>query len=547
MDFMTGNRALLVSRLSIRTDETTSPERQRQITEQAASIKDLVVVGVAEDLDVSASKFSPFERPVLGDWLNNRADEFDVLIVWRLDRLIRKVSDLADIIKWAQANGKNVVSATESFDLSTDMGRAMAYMIGIFAEMEAGAISTRVTDSHKALRTQGRWGGGGGKPFWLRAVKRDGGVYLEHDPDQAAQVRKAVDLRLSKKMSGGKIAATLGEPWHSGMVMRHLRSPWLLGQREHDGKVVRDSAGLPVQFCEPLVTQDEWKQLQADVRAVNRSGEPYLLRGLIYCANCERAMSRHKVERGRAVYANYRCMTKPHLTVQCDNRAVAPMGLLDANATAAFLDEMGEVEISEPVFVAGSDHTAELERVRNALEGVREEYDAGLYEGDRAGYMSRLRDLKAKETALAALPQQPDRWERIGTGRTYGQEWSGLSVEDRNQLLSELNMRVVVGVGETPFTLYDSPEADRYNLAFGFALQGRNGYAIVSWDKQGHPVKSYEWQEWDTDRLRSVLNEGYSDEDWILDPHGHEVYGEVLRRLKEKGYEVPSYNWQDLM
>jgi len=35
----------------------------------------------------------------------------------------------------------------------------MAYLVAIFAEMEAAAISERVTGAHAYLRREGRWGG----------------------------------------------------------------------------------------------------------------------------------------------------------------------------------------------------------------------------------------------------------------------------------------------------------------------------------------------------------------------------------------------------
>lgn len=62
-------RALLAVRLSNLTDETTSPDRQRAVTTEHAERQGWPLVGLAEDLDVSASTVPPFERPALGPWL----------------------------------------------------------------------------------------------------------------------------------------------------------------------------------------------------------------------------------------------------------------------------------------------------------------------------------------------------------------------------------------------------------------------------------------------------------------------------------------------
>lgn len=97
-------RALVVTRLSRVTDATTSPERQRETCLELCGQRGYEVVGTAEDLDVSAGKTTPFDRPQLGDWLTNRHHEFDVLVVFRMDRIVRRLLDLADLIRWCQTH-----------------------------------------------------------------------------------------------------------------------------------------------------------------------------------------------------------------------------------------------------------------------------------------------------------------------------------------------------------------------------------------------------------------------------------------------------------
>ncbi|MBF6168278.1 recombinase family protein [Streptomyces gardneri] len=82
-------RALLAARLSVMTDESTSPVRQLEHGRSAVQARGWTEAGVATDLDVSATKYSPFDRPELGNWLKNRHHEFDVIVVRRLDRLVR--------------------------------------------------------------------------------------------------------------------------------------------------------------------------------------------------------------------------------------------------------------------------------------------------------------------------------------------------------------------------------------------------------------------------------------------------------------------------
>ena len=116
---------------------------------------------MAEDLDVSAGSTSPFDRPQLGDWLTNRLGEFDVLVFFRADRIVRRLLDLADLIRWGRDHSVTLVSATESyFDLSTDFGDIIALLVAKVAEMELSAISERNSSALRHNLKAGKYRGG---------------------------------------------------------------------------------------------------------------------------------------------------------------------------------------------------------------------------------------------------------------------------------------------------------------------------------------------------------------------------------------------------
>ncbi|MBO2463814.1 recombinase family protein [Actinomadura violacea] len=149
-----------------------SPQRQREHIEHW-SIGPAVmgtIVGWAEDLDVSGG-VSPFKRPELGKWLTRRADEFDVLYVWRLDRLTRRSRHFAELVDWCNEREKVVVSTSESLDLSTPMGKMFARIIAAFAEGELDTIQARSLDASRRLREEGAWFGGV-EPFGYRFAGR---------------------------------------------------------------------------------------------------------------------------------------------------------------------------------------------------------------------------------------------------------------------------------------------------------------------------------------------------------------------------------------
>ena len=69
--------------------------------------------------------------------------EIDLVLVWRLDRWGRSVTDLLATIQELEHLGVGFVSLTEALDLTTPTGRAMAGLLAIFAEFEREILRER--------------------------------------------------------------------------------------------------------------------------------------------------------------------------------------------------------------------------------------------------------------------------------------------------------------------------------------------------------------------------------------------------------------------
>src|SRR5436309_2121828 len=101
-------RDLGVIRLSSYHDESTSPVRQRNMITSKSAATGGEMVGWAEDIGVSALKVSPFKRRALSPWLA-APETFDRILVWRLDRIVRKASDLTGLLDWIQKHDKTLI------------------------------------------------------------------------------------------------------------------------------------------------------------------------------------------------------------------------------------------------------------------------------------------------------------------------------------------------------------------------------------------------------------------------------------------------------
>jgi putative DNA-invertase from lambdoid prophage Rac len=82
--------------------------------------------------------------------------QIDVILVWRLDRWGRSVTDLVGTLQELSEIGIGFVSITESIDLTTPSGRALVGMLAVFAEFERDLLKERVRAGIAAAQKRGR-------------------------------------------------------------------------------------------------------------------------------------------------------------------------------------------------------------------------------------------------------------------------------------------------------------------------------------------------------------------------------------------------------
>jgi DNA invertase Pin-like site-specific DNA recombinase len=100
-----------------------------------------------------------WDRPELQDALKHLR-KGDVLVVWKLDRLSRSLSDLLAILKKLDEAGAGFRSLTEAIDTTTPVGRMLMQVLGSFAEFERAMLKERVKLGLARARANGRIGGG---------------------------------------------------------------------------------------------------------------------------------------------------------------------------------------------------------------------------------------------------------------------------------------------------------------------------------------------------------------------------------------------------
>ena len=85
--------------------------------------------------------------------------EGDTLVVWRLDRLGRSMTDLINTVTKLESEGVAFCSVTESLDTSTPAGKFIFHVFSSLAEFERNMIRERTSAGLKSARARGRVGG----------------------------------------------------------------------------------------------------------------------------------------------------------------------------------------------------------------------------------------------------------------------------------------------------------------------------------------------------------------------------------------------------
>ncbi len=131
-----------------------------------------------------------------------RSHSFKAVVVYRLDRISRNISDFSALIEELGRLGIGFVSIRENFDTSSPMGRAMMYIASVFSQLERETIAERIRDNMHELAKTGRWLGGttptGYTSEAVESVTVDGkrkrACRLKLIPGEASIVRKIYEL-----------------------------------------------------------------------------------------------------------------------------------------------------------------------------------------------------------------------------------------------------------------------------------------------------------------------------------------------------------------
>lgn len=248
---------------------------------------DWVIAGIYVDGGYTGSNIN---RPGMQK-LITETSKFDVVLVYKLDRLSRSQRDTLYLIEEVfLPNNVDFVSMQESFDTATPFGKAMIGLLAVFAQLEREQIKERTRMGRIARAKSGLYHGGGYIPIGYDY--EDGKLTV--NPYEAQQVQKIYEWYLN----GASLKVIADRMQEEGYTNRYgsysswtgiryiLENETYLG-RIHFGDVLVENAH------EPIISEEQFKAVQV-IREKRRKKygtssfqSKHLLTGMIFCGHCE--------------------------------------------------------------------------------------------------------------------------------------------------------------------------------------------------------------------------------------------------------------------
>lgn len=253
------------------------------------------------------------ERPDLRRLLDDiLGGKIDTVVVYKVDRLTRSLSDFSKIIEIFDSNGVSFVSVTQQFNTTTSMGRLTLNVLLSFAQFEREVTGERIRDKVAASKKKGMWMGGVVpqgydcvdrrlvvNPKEARTIRRIFQAYLRLGC--AAKLKDYLDCKeiRSKARISSAGRASGGAPYSRGALYHLLNNRVYIGEIVHRGK---SHPGLH----EAIVPRELWNKVAARLAENNQARRVVaslsmrsLLTGKLFDGNGARFTPTHAVKNAR--------------------------------------------------------------------------------------------------------------------------------------------------------------------------------------------------------------------------------------------------------
>ena len=226
------------------------------------------------------------ERPALQRLLADiRSGLIDTVVVYKVDRLTRSLSDFARLVEHFDEHEVSFVSVTQSFNTTTSMGRLTLNVLLSFAQFEREVTGERIRDKIAASKQKGMRMGG---PVPLGYEVRDKKLVIH--PDEADQVqlifRRYLELGCLTKLARSlreegvrtKVSRRRDGTLRGGISFTKGALAYLLRNRVYVGEVIHKGRYYPGEH-DPIMPQAAFDAVQQELTAKARNTGTHRIAG----------------------------------------------------------------------------------------------------------------------------------------------------------------------------------------------------------------------------------------------------------------------------
>ena len=330
----------------------------------------------------------------------------DTILVYRLDRLSRSVTDFGQLWRRVEAAGAEFVSVNDSFDTTTAMGRAMLQIAMVFSELESGIKSERIRDWHEERTARGEVPTG---PRSFGFAEERAGII----PEEGALIRDAARRIVNgagvhgivNEWNAAGILTARGNPWSRKTLSNLLMNPHTAGLRNLDGDLVTGS-------WKPVLSRKLYDDvcavlLDPDRRTNTSNTRRHFLVGIVRCGACGTPMA----YKGTGAGPRYAC--RGRAGYQACTKVSIDIEKTDEIVRAAIEETFGNADLRAAY--VDSDPGAVVASLEDELEKLAADYGRGIDHGGigraewvaaRSGLEERL--VRAREIAAEPRPVKID-------------------------------------------------------------------------------------------------------------------------------------------
>lgn len=311
---------------------------QKEKLKHYANAQSYEIAGIYSDEGFSGKNLA---RPEMERLLCDvKSDKIDVVLIYKLDRLSRKVKDVLELVELFDKFSVSLYSLGENLDLSSPFGRAALKMSATFSELERETIVERMEMGKHARAKSGKYTCPGKPPFGYklnRELDR-----LEIVQSEAAAIREMF-VKYTEGCSFRKLYEYCKHRFPDIKYFSNpmcckpiIERPLYAGYFNHCGELIK------AVNCEPIISYETYLRAQEVVER-NRTvrehdNTPYLLTGLITCGVCGRAFCGKRREHKscgetKYTYTSYGCAARlkfnpaEHGSAPCRNEIYPADGL----------------------------------------------------------------------------------------------------------------------------------------------------------------------------------------------------------------------------